>query len=71
MNPGFISHHDRKKGIILDSNLGRIVNMSPNTEKEIIKVEIHQLRNEFIFLTNRLQQIDERLLELEVKLSTH
>ena len=62
---GFTCDHDCRIGRILDTNLGRIVNVSPNTEKELMKIEMHQLRNELNALIIKSQQLDERLLDLE------
>ena len=67
---GYLSHHDYRKQILLQSMTGKIINEASTDLKNSLRLELRFLREEYIELHNKLIELDNKILSLEVRINS-
>lgn len=71
---GYLSHHDYRKLTLLQSMTGKIISNEfigiNRCGKENLSLELQQLRLEYNMLYQKLIDLDNKMLSLEVKINT-
>lgn len=71
---GYLSHHDYRKLTLLQSMTGKVINNEViglnKSTKENLSLELQQLRLEYNMLYQKLIDLDNKILTLEVKINT-